>query len=580
MLKNVQRGALQAKSNKGKGIELLSDASPLEDAQLKKTLRKSKQETHKLQVSGSSKGDDFELEVPDEQTSKTKDTSEGNDESDDVHDKDDNDDDDGNDDDSGNDDNGGNDAQDSKRTDSDDDENPSFTLKDYKDEEQDKEYVHTPMKEKSNDEEKMYEEEDDDVVKELYRDLNINQGLKDADITNVEQGGADQQNASHKSGFVHKEEDAHVTLATVHDKTEGPLQSSSVSSDFTRKLLNLDDPSLDINSLMNTSTVPPRPPTVNHSPYLTTIPQQQTPDSITTTTTNPTTSLPEIPNFASLFQFDQRVSALESKVSEFNQTSQFAKAISLILGIVDNYLAFKLKEKVNVAVRLQLNKLREKAQTKNQEFLNCRLNHEGNNQGEDKDILSSYGDVVTLKRGRDDQDKNKDPSVRLGSSKGTETQHQSSSKSTQAKEPVFETADTKMQYDQGNKLGHLDDQPDDETAPRNEWFQKPNKPPTLNRAWNKSKSVDFRPPRKWISTIAKARQLPRMFNELMGTPIDFSAYVMNHLKIDNLTQEILVGHAFNLLKGTCKSFAKLEYHFEECYKAINDRLDWHNPEGR
>nr|GEW64045.1 hypothetical protein [Tanacetum cinerariifolium] len=70
-----------------------------------------------------------------------------------------------------------------------------------------------------------------------------------------------------------------------------------------------------------------------------------------------------------------------------------------------------------------------------------------------------------------------------------------------------------------------------------------------------------------------------MFDELMGTPIDFSAYVMNRLKIDNLTQEILVGLAFNLLKGTCKSFAKLEYHFEECYKAVNDRFDWHNPEG-
>ncbi|GKE58428.1 hypothetical protein Tco_1497613, partial [Tanacetum coccineum] len=35
----------------------------------------------------------------------------------------------------------GNDAQDSERTDSDDDENPSFTLKDYEEEEQDEEYV-------------------------------------------------------------------------------------------------------------------------------------------------------------------------------------------------------------------------------------------------------------------------------------------------------------------------------------------------------------------------------------------------------------------------------------------------------
>nr|GFD26414.1 hypothetical protein [Tanacetum cinerariifolium] len=105
-------------------------------------------------------------------------------------------------------------------------------------------------------------------------------GLKDTDMTNVERGRADQQNASHESGFMHEEEDAHVTPTIIHDKTKGPLQSSSVSSDLTRQLLNLDDPSPDINSLMDTSTVPPPPPL-----------------------------------------FDKRVSALETKVSEFNQTS-------------------------------------------------------------------------------------------------------------------------------------------------------------------------------------------------------------------------------------------------------------------
>ena len=42
----------------------------------------------------------------------------------------------------------------------------------------------------------------------------------------------------------------------------------------------------------------------------------------------------------------------------------------------------------------------------------------------------------------------------------------------------------------------------------------------------------------------------------------------------------MVGPAFNLLKGTCKSYVELEYHFEEVYKAMNDKVDWHNPEGR
>ncbi|GKA39552.1 hypothetical protein Tco_0732103, partial [Tanacetum coccineum] len=109
-------------------------------------------------------------------------------------------------------------------------------------------------------------------------------------------------------------------------------QSSSISLDLVSKFIN---PSLDtcIDSILNQNTQPDtladvpvciaietpsittttlKPPTPNiHS-------LQQTPDS-TTTTTNPTTTLPEFSNFASLFGFDQRVSALESKLSMLKQ---------------------------------------------------------------------------------------------------------------------------------------------------------------------------------------------------------------------------------------------------------------------
>ncbi|GJR76553.1 hypothetical protein Tco_0088918 [Tanacetum coccineum] len=457
--KSVSKKKSPAKADRGKGIELLSDAALHEDAQLKKTLRKRKRETHKLQASCSSEGADFESEVLDEQTGKTKDTSNSEDESDDVHDEDD-----GNDDDSGNDDDGGNDAQDSEHTDLDDDENPSFTLKVYEEEEQDDEYVHTLEMDKSDDEEKMYEEEDDDVAKELYRDLNITQGLRDTDMTNAEQGGEDQQNAYHESG---------------PDVNE-------------------------IASLMNTSTVPPPPPL-----------------------------------------FDQRVSSLQTKMSEFNQTSQFAKAISSIPSIVDQYLASKMKEAVDVAVQLQSNKLKEEAEAENQEFFNQvdstmkaiikeqtsyavadsllefelkkilidkmetnklinRSNIPKNLYNAlveaynlDKDIITAYGDAVTLKRGRDDQDKDEDPYARSdrgtkrrksskdaepskgskskeskssSSSKGTRSQPKSSGKSTQAEEPEFEAAYTEMQQDQGNESGHMDDQPDNEASPKHDWF--------------------------------------------------------------------------------------------------------------
>ncbi|GKF41111.1 hypothetical protein Tco_0124453, partial [Tanacetum coccineum] len=83
----------------------------------------------------------------------------------------------------------------------------------------------------------------------------------------------------------------------------------------------------------------------------------------------------------------------------------------------------------------------------------------------------------------------------------------------------------------------------------------------------------------WISKIARVEKLPLTYDELISTLIDFSEFVMHNLKIENLTQEHLVRPAFNLLKGTCRSRAELEYHFEECYRAIIDRLNWNNPEG-
>ncbi|GJT28167.1 hypothetical protein Tco_0908442 [Tanacetum coccineum] len=136
-----------------------------------------------------------------------------------------------------------------------------------------------------------------------------------------------------------------------------------------------------------------------------------------------------------------------------------------------------------------------------------------------------------------------------------------------------------MPQNQGDGLGNTDDQANVEAASRNDWFKKPKRPPTHDSEWNTRITVDSRPPQTWISRIALAEKPPYFFDDLSSTPIDFSAYVMHNLKIDNLTQEILVGPAYNLLKGTCKSFVELEYHFKECFKVVNDQIDWNNPEG-
>ncbi|GKF49245.1 hypothetical protein Tco_0142496, partial [Tanacetum coccineum] len=137
-------------------------------------------------------------------------------------------------------------------------------------------------------------------------------------------------------------------------------QSSSASLDLVAKFIN-PSPDTGIDSILNpnvaVSVTPSSATIIPQTPILIIQPQQITHDS-TTTTIIPTTTVPEIPNFASLFGFERRVSS-ESDLSELKQTNQFAKALSSIQGIVDKYLASKVKDTVDVAVQLKLDKLRE-----------------------------------------------------------------------------------------------------------------------------------------------------------------------------------------------------------------------------
>nr|GEV10650.1 integrase, catalytic region, zinc finger, CCHC-type, peptidase aspartic, catalytic [Tanacetum cinerariifolium] len=478
---SVSKKKTPAKADRGKGIELLLD------------------------------GANFELDVPDEPLGKTKDTSKGSGVKPGVlnvskADSSDSDDESWDDDDGGNGDDGGNDAQDSERTDSDDDENPSFTLKDYEEQEHDDEYVHTLEKDKSDDKDKMDEDEEDDVTNELYEDLNIKLGNKDADMTNAEQGH---------------------------------MQSSLVSSDFTSKLLNLDNPSPDVNeiaSLMNTATVPPLPPLINPSP-------QQTTLTTIPTISDATTLITDLLNFSSVFKFNERVTNLEIDLLGMKQVDRYTQAISSIPAIVDHYI-------LPHAVSDFTTPVIEKIITESQE---AAILAKSSSQPTSTCVATaSLSEFELIKILMDKMEENKSYLVddykkelydALITSYNTNKDLFDS-----YEEPVFETEDIKMQHDQGSEFGHAHDQSDDEVAPEHDWFKKPDKPPTPNRAWNKSKSVDFRPPQKWSAILPKQ-------DNLIARPV------------------------FNLLKGTCKSFAELEYHFEECYKAVNDRLDWHNPEG-
>ncbi|GKB24916.1 hypothetical protein Tco_0864317 [Tanacetum coccineum] len=149
----------------------------------------------------------------------------------------------------------------------------------------------------------------------------------------------------------------------------------------------------------------------------------------------------------------------------------------------------------------------------------------------DKDLFESYGKAYSIKRDREDKDKDEDPYAgsdqglkrrktrkdagpskgskskesKSSSSKGTKPQPKSSGKFAQAEESVFEASDTEMPQNQRSDLGHTDDQPNVDAASKHDWFMKPEIPSTPNPDWNARKFVDFRPPQTWISIIAQAK---------------------------------------------------------------------------
>ncbi|GJZ53570.1 hypothetical protein Tco_0608455, partial [Tanacetum coccineum] len=499
---------------------------------------------------------------------------ESDDEGDDNDSEDDNNDDDDNDDDDNDDDKNDDDMADSERTESDRAENPEITQSTaaQEEEEYDDERVHTPSDYELTDEEKMEEDEDDEVTKELHKDVNINLGNKDAEMTNADQGGEDQ-----------------------HNKTTGPEQSSSVSSDFTSKLMNLDNtpPRLDETSSQTSSlfTVPvtaileitfaitiPAPPS-----SLNPLPQQTTP-TLTPITSEATNSFLALPDFSLVFKFNDRVTKLEQTLSEMKQVDQYDQALSSI--IVDGYISNQLQEAIQKAIQSHNGECREEALANKKEYIDLvntsvttiireevktQLPHilpqvvsdfatpviEKNvtetiedvilidkmeetksyqvadykkelynalvkSYNTDKDLFDSYGEVFLVKRGRDEKDKDQDPSA--GSDQGTKrrktskegesskdsrskekkssstskvtshSQHKSFGKSAHAEEPSHNVDDSEMQQNQEFDTGHTEEQPNDKTATEAEWFKKPKRSPNLDRDWNKRQHIDFRPP--------------------------------------------------------------------------------------
>nr|GEW41366.1 hypothetical protein [Tanacetum cinerariifolium] len=98
-----------------------------------------------------------------------------------------------------------------------------------------------------------------------------------------------------------------------------------------------------------------------------------------------------------------------------------------------------------------------------------------------------------------------------------------------------------------------DDQPIAEPSQHPEWFSQQKKPPTPDHDWNKTLSATHGSIQPWISELAKQIDSRSSFNQLMDTPVDFSAFLMNRLKVETLTPKLLAGTTYELMKGSCKS---------------------------
>nr|GFD37729.1 hypothetical protein [Tanacetum cinerariifolium] len=111
-----------------------------------------------------------------------------------------------------------------------------------------------------------------------------------------------------------------------------------------------------------------------------------------------------------------------------------------------------------------------------------------------------------------------------------------------------------------------EDQPIVQSSQHPEWFSRQQKPPSPDRDWNKTVPAVHESIQLWISELAKQSDSRSSFNELMDNPLDFSNFLINRLKVDTFTLELLAGPTYELMKGSCKSLVELEYHLEEVFK--------------
>nr|GEU30469.1 retrovirus-related Pol polyprotein from transposon TNT 1-94 [Tanacetum cinerariifolium] len=366
--------------------------------------------------------------------------------------------------------------------------------------------------------------------------------------------------------------------------TELPLPSSSlfISSGFDTYFLNLsfdipltgvlkDSAKAEISSLM-TTTLSPIPKTPTETLISTTLSpphvtptiliMQQTTTLILTppiiTEAPPITT--DVPKSDALFVVQLRVAKLEKDVSKLKKIDHSAEALASL--------------KSQVPTTMHENK------SFNRNPTNHALYHALMEALIEDENAMDKGVADTVKNHKrqhnDDKDDDEDPSARpnqcKASSKSSKTGKSATTKEP-IEEPIAEVVMDNLETNENKDVVNDVDHPQDDVAPktnkpsRDTWFKQPPRPPTPDPEWNKRQVITDQPEQPWFNSMVSAAKDLLTFNELMATPIYFSKFAMNRIKLDHLNQEIVVEPINNLLKGTCTSSIELKYNMEAYFKA-------------
>nr|GEZ15071.1 hypothetical protein [Tanacetum cinerariifolium] len=359
-----------------------------------------------------------------------------------------------------------------------------------------------------------FDAEDDDD--KLYRDVNINLEGRDVQMTDVHN--------------TQEFEDTHVTLTSVNPDGQQQIVPLTLTAPTLPPL-----------------TAPTLPPLT--IPTIFKVPQAPTPP-----TTAPSTFLQDLPNFGSYI--DQRMNEAVKVVVQIQSERLKDEAQAEneeFLNNLDENIQKIIKEQVKERVKVQVSKILPRIEKTVNEQLEAKVLTRSSNSSKtsyvvaavlsemelrkiliekmesnksiklsneqrnlykalvdayesDKTILDTYGDTITLKRRRDDMDKDEEPSVgsdwgskrrREGkepestsapkekatkttskSAQGSKSHQKTASESAPTEEPMQTTHDLEEPSHPEFETGAANDQPIAEASQHPEWFQQQKKPPT------------------------------------------------------------------------------------------------------